>query len=91
MGNASGLKALRVLDNVERTLAIELMAGAQGVEFLAPLRPGAGVAAAHDFIRTLSARLVDDRSLSREIERVADAVRAGDVVAAVEAELGALA
>jgi histidine ammonia-lyase len=91
MGNAAGLKALRVLDNVERTLAIELLAGAQGVEFLAPLRPGRGAAAAHAFVRTLSARLTEDRSLSADIERVAEAVRAGSVVAEVEAEAGALA
>jgi histidine ammonia-lyase len=91
MGNAAGLKALRVLDNVERTLAIELLAGAQAVEFLAPLRPGAGVAAVHDFVRTLSERLVEDRSLSADIERVADAVRSGDVVAAAEDAVGALA
>jgi histidine ammonia-lyase len=91
MGNAAGLKALRVLDNVERTLAIELLAGAQGVEFLAPLRPGRGAAAAHAFVRRLSARLTEDRSLSADIERVAEAVRAGSVVAEVEAEAGALA
>jgi histidine ammonia-lyase len=91
MGNAGGLKALRVLDNVERTLAIELLAGTQGIEFLAPLRPGAGVAAVHDVVRTLSERLVDDRSLSADIERVADAVRSGEVVGAAEDAVGALA
>jgi histidine ammonia-lyase len=91
MGNAAGLKALRVLDNVERTLAIELLAGTQAVEFLAPLRPGAGVAAVHDFVRTFSERLVEDRSLSADIERVADAVRSGEVVAAAERAVGALA
>jgi histidine ammonia-lyase len=91
MGNAAGLKALRVLDNVERTLAIELLAGTQAVEFLAPLRPGAGVAAVYDFVRTLSERLVEDRSLSADIERVADAVRSGEIVAAAESAVGALA
>jgi histidine ammonia-lyase len=91
MGNAAGLKALQVLDNVERTLAIELLAGTQAVEFLAPLRPGAGVAAAHDFVRSLSERLVEDRSLSEDIERVAGAVRSGTVVTAVEAVVGELA
>jgi histidine ammonia-lyase len=91
MGNAAGLKALRVLDNAERTLAIELLAAAQGVEFLAPLRPGRGAAAAHAFVRTLSARLTEDRSLSADIERVADAIRAGVVVTEVERETGALA
>jgi histidine ammonia-lyase len=91
MGNAAGLKALRVLDNAERTLAIELLAGSQAVEFLAPLRPGAGVAAAHDVMRTLSERLVEDRSLSDDIERVATAIRSGTVVEAVEHVVGELA
>ena len=91
MGNAAGLKALRVLDNAERTIAIELLAGTQAVEFLAPLRPGEGVSAVHDFVRTLSERLVEDRSLSADIERVADAVRSGAVVAAAEGEIGVLA
>jgi histidine ammonia-lyase len=91
MGNAAGLKALRVLDNAERTLAIELLAGTQAIEFLAPLKPGEGVCAVHDFVRTLSDRLVEDRSLSGDIEHVAAAIRAGEVLGAAEATLGALA
>ena len=91
MGNAAGLKALRVLDNTERTLAIELLAGTQAVEFLAPLRPGNGVCAVHDFVRSLSARLDEDRSLSSDIERVAAAIRSGEILAPVQEEIGALA
>jgi len=91
MGNASGLKAWQVLANSERALAIELLAGAQGVEFLAPLEPGEGVRATHAFIRSLSARLGDDRPLAPDIEAVADAIRDGSLVAAVEGEIGELA
>jgi histidine ammonia-lyase len=91
MGNAAGLKALRVLDNAERALAIELLAGAQAIEFLAPLQPGAGVQAVHDVVRELSARLVEDRSLSSDIELVADAIRSGAVVDSAEQTIGALA
>jgi histidine ammonia-lyase len=91
MGNASGLKAWQVLANSERALAIELLAGAQGVEFLAPLEPGDGVRATHTFIRSLSPRLGDDRSLAPDIEAVADAIRDGSLVAAVESEIGELA
>ncbi|MEX2612484.1 MAG: histidine ammonia-lyase, partial [Gaiellaceae bacterium] len=91
MGNAAGLKALRVLDNSERTLAIELLAGTQAIEFLAPLRPGEGVSAVHDFVRTLSDRLTEDRSLSADIERVAEAVRSRAVLVAAEREIGAVA
>jgi histidine ammonia-lyase len=90
MGNAAGLKAWQVLANCERALAIELLAAAQGVEFLAPLEPGTGVRATRAFVRTLSPRLRDDRPLSGDIEAVADAIRTGSVVTAVEAEIGEL-
>jgi histidine ammonia-lyase len=90
MGNASGLKAWQVLANSERALAIELLAGAQAVEFLAPLEPGRGVRATHAFVRTLSPRLKDDRPLSSDIEAVAASIRDGTLGAAVEAEVGEL-
>src|SRR5213083_2538067 len=86
MGNAAGLKAWQVLANSERAVAIELLAGAQAVEFHAPLQPGAGVAATRAHLRTISPRLRDDRSLAGDIEAVAAAIREGSLVAAVEAE-----
>jgi histidine ammonia-lyase len=90
MGNAAGLKAWQVLANCERALAIELLAGAQGVEFLAPLEPGVGVRATRAFVRSLSPRLEADRSLAPDIEAVAAAIRDGSLVHAVEAEVGEL-
>jgi histidine ammonia-lyase len=91
MGNAAGLKAWQVLANCERALAIELLAGAQAVEFHAPLEPGAGTRAARAAVRELSPRLEDDRPLAPDIEAVASAIRDGSLVAAVEAEAGELA
>jgi histidine ammonia-lyase len=90
MGNTSGIKAWQVLANVERALAIELLAGAQGVEFHAPLEPGVGVRAARASVRELSPRLREDRALAPDIETVAAAIRDGSLVAAVEAEVGEL-
>ena len=84
MGNVAGLKAWQVLGNCERAVAIELLAGTQGVEFLAPLEPGAGVRAVRAFVRELSPRLRDDRPLSGDIEAVAAAIRDGSLEAAVE-------
>ncbi|MCZ7587634.1 MAG: histidine ammonia-lyase [Gaiella sp.] len=83
MGNGAGLKALQVVANAERVLAIELLAGAQAVEFLAPLEPGIGVRAARAFVRTLSSRVREDRPLSADIERVASAIRDGTLLAAI--------
>ena len=71
-------------------LAIELLAAVQGVEFLAPLQPGAGVRSAREHVRSLSPRLRDDRQLSGDIEAVAEEIRSGAVVEAVEAECGEL-
>jgi histidine ammonia-lyase len=90
MGNAAGLKAWQVLANAERVLAIELLAGVQGVEFLAPLQPGVGVRAVREHVRSLSPRLRDDRPLSGDIEAVAESIRSGALVEAVEAEVGEL-
>ena len=90
MGNAAGLKAWQVVGNAERAVAIELLAGSQAVEFLAPLAPGHGSEAARRFVRTLSARVVEDRPLSRDIESVAAAIRDGSLLAAVETEVGVL-
>ena len=90
MGNAAGLKAWQVLANTEWALAIELLAGVQGVEFLAPLEPGHGVVATRSFVRGLSPRLTDDRPLAREIDSVAASIRDGSLVDAVEDEVGTL-
>jgi histidine ammonia-lyase len=91
MGNASALKAWQALANSEWTVAIELLAAAQGVEFLAPLEPGRGVEAARTFVRSLSPRLEDDRPLASDIDAVAAAIRSGALIAAVESEVGELA
>jgi histidine ammonia-lyase len=88
MGNAAGLKAWQVVANAERVLAIELLAGAQAVEFLAPLEPGPGARAAHEAVRSLSPRVSDDRPLTYDIEATAGAIRDGSLVAAVEAAAG---
>ncbi len=90
MGNAAALKAWQVLANSERALAIELLAGAQAVEFHAPLEPGAGGRAARAAVRELSPRLRDDRSLAADIEALATAIRDGSLLAAVEADAGAV-
>jgi histidine ammonia-lyase len=74
MAMGAAWKARRVLDNVRRVLAIELMCAAQGIDFRAPLTPGAGVARAHATIRGLVAHLDRDRALSPDIETLASAI-----------------
>jgi histidine ammonia-lyase len=90
MGATAAVHAWQVCANVERVLAVELLCGAQGLDFLAPLRPGPGITALHAALRETSPHLGDDRSLSADIETVAGRVRDGALVAAVEGALAPL-
>jgi histidine ammonia-lyase len=78
MGMTAALKLRNVVDNLEMVLAIELLAGAQALEFRKPLKPGRGVSKAYDIVRSVSPALVKDRSLARDIELLAAAIRRGD-------------
>jgi histidine ammonia-lyase len=90
MGATAAVHAWQVCANVERVLAVELLCGAQGIDFLAPLKPGPGIAALHAALRERSPHLGDDRSLAGDIESVAGAIRDGSLVGAVEGALGPL-
>jgi histidine ammonia-lyase len=90
MGATAAVHAWHVCGNVERVLAIELLCGAQGLDFLAPLRPGPGIAAVHGAIRGTSDHVHADRSLSAEIEAVASQIRDGTLLSDVVTALGAL-
>jgi histidine ammonia-lyase len=77
MAMAAAWKLRRVLQNARYVLAIELMCGAQGIDYRAPLRPGRGVAHAHRLVRELVPPLAGDRVLSTDIERLAAGIADG--------------
>ncbi len=77
MGMTAAWKADRILANAARIVAIELLAGAQGLEYLKPLAPGRGVARTLAAVRRAVPPLTADRPLSEDIERTAAGVRAG--------------
>ena len=91
MGAHASRKLHTVIDNLAYVLSIEVLAGAQAIDFRSPLRPAAGVAAAHEHVRGLVATLTDDRYLRPELERLHGSVTDGSLLAAVEAVTGALA
>ena len=77
MGMTAAWKAERILANATRIVAIELLAAAQGLEFLRPLKPARGVARTLAAVRGLVPPLVSDRPLSGDIERITAEIRAG--------------
>ncbi len=83
MGVTAARKALQVVRNAETVIAIEWLCAAQALEFLKPLRPGAGVEQAYRILRERVAPLERDRVLAPDIEAATDLVRAG-ALAAIE-------
>jgi histidine ammonia-lyase len=79
MGVSAALKARRAVGLLQSVLALELLAAAQGLEFLKPLRPGRGVGAALRRIRADVPPLVQDRELGPDIRALERLVREGSL------------
>jgi len=90
MAFTSALKLKQILDNAWYVVAIELMAGAQAVEFKKPLRLGRGTQAAYEVVRKYVAPMVEDRPLHYDINNLTEAVKAGELLEAAEAAAGTL-
>ncbi|MEA1784831.1 histidine ammonia-lyase [Arenibacter sp. GZD96] len=67
MGSISGRKALQVLGNVEKILAIELLTAAQAFEFRKPLKSGIFLEEIHKEIRKKVAFAAEDRVFADDI------------------------
>jgi histidine ammonia-lyase len=80
MSMGAAWKARRVIDNVRCVLAIELMCGAQGLDFRLPLKPGRGALAAHQAVRKTVTHLDADRVLTPDIEALAVAIGNGGFI-----------
>jgi histidine ammonia-lyase len=77
MGMTGALKLRQIVDHAERIVAIELMCAAQGVECRRPLQSGPEIERAVAAVRTVVARLEEDRVLAKDIDALAAAVRTG--------------
>ncbi|MFQ5530387.1 MAG: histidine ammonia-lyase [Gemmatimonadota bacterium] len=79
MGANAARHASEILDNVRHVLAIELMAAAQAVDLRpdGPARLGRGTRAIHAEVRRHVEMLTHDRTLSDDIDRLADLIRSG--------------
>ena len=82
MGMAAASKARRILANAECVVGAEFLCAAQGLEFLRPLRAGGGVELLYRRIREMPdpvAPLGEDRPPAPDLERLARAVRDGEL------------
>src|SRR5438552_3945152 len=77
MGATSANKILRILEQAQQVIAIELLCAAQMLEFRKPLKPGVGVQRAYDIVRSFVPMLDHDRVLAPDIATMSRAVREG--------------
>ncbi|MGE5225938.1 MAG: HAL/PAL/TAL family ammonia-lyase [Planctomycetaceae bacterium] len=89
MGMNTATKNRQILEHAHAVLGIELMAAAQALDFR-DFTNGRGVRTAHDVIRRHVAHLEQDRPLYRDHDAMQALVRSGELLDAVEAEVGPL-
>ena len=79
MGMTAANKLKKIAENTRNTLAIEAMAAAQAIDFLAPLKPSKPLQQAHAAIRSVCATMEKDRVIYRDLARIADLIDKGKV------------
>jgi len=90
MGTYSSRKALSIMHNTSRVLAIELLTAAQALEFSRPDRAGIGTEKAFSLIREKIPFVEEDPVLYPLIEKSIDLVSNEDFVHEIETEAGKL-
>jgi len=79
MGMTAATKLKRIVDNTRNVLAIEAMAVAQAIDFLAPLKASKRGQAAHAAIRSVCPTMEKDRVMYKDFERLAELIAGGKV------------
>jgi len=83
MGMTAGLKLKRIVANTTNVLAIEAMAAAQALDFLAPLKPSNRGQQAHAAIRSVCPTMEKDRVMYHDFANLAELIASGKVAAAL--------
>jgi histidine ammonia-lyase len=78
-GPRGAAKAWRGLDLLESVVAIELLCGAEGLEFHRPLRSGEGVERVHAAVRRVVPARTGDRPPAPDIDAIRALVAAGEI------------
>ncbi|MBY9015355.1 MAG: histidine ammonia-lyase [Candidatus Lokiarchaeota archaeon] len=80
MGSISARKTLRIIDNLEKILAIELLCAAQAFDFRRPLKSSVILEACHAYVRKKIPHLNEDVVLSEYINKALDIIKSKELV-----------
>ncbi|HCD87692.1 MAG TPA: histidine ammonia-lyase, partial [Algoriphagus sp.] len=75
-----GRKALRVIDNVEKIIGIELLYAAQAMDYHAPLQSGKIMTAIYNHVRSKIEPVVQDRILYEDMEEAIQLIQSGELL-----------
>ena len=79
MGMTAANKLKRIVENTRNVLAIEAMAVAQAIDFLAPLKTSKRGEVAHAAIRSVCPTVEKDRVMYKDFARIAELIASGKV------------
>jgi histidine ammonia-lyase len=74
MGSISALNLLKVYENVETVLAIELFTAAQALDFRKPLKPGESVEKAYQIVREAIPHATEDHYFKDDINKAVELI-----------------
>jgi len=83
MGMTAAIKLKKIVENTRNTLAIEAMAAAQAIDFLAPLKTSKPLQQAHAAIRAVCPTMEKDRVMYQDFARIAEMIAAGKLAEAL--------
>jgi histidine ammonia-lyase len=83
MGMTAATKLKRIVDNTRNVLAIEAMAVAQALDFLAPLKTSKRGQMAHAAIRSVCVTMEKDRVMYADFARIASLIASGRIAEAL--------
>lgn len=83
MGMTAAIKLKKIVENTRNTLAIEAMAAAQAIDFLAPLKTSKPLQQAHAAIRAVCPTMEKDRVMYQDFASIAEMIAAGKVAEAL--------
>jgi histidine ammonia-lyase len=84
MGMTAALKLKRIVENTRNSMAIEAMAAAQALDFVAPLKTGRRGLAAYAAIRSVCATMDKDRVMYQDFARIAELIASGKLAEALK-------
>ncbi len=84
MGSIGGRKALQVIKNVEKILAIELLTAAQAFEFRKPMKSGILLDEIHKYLRTKVPFAKKDRVFADDIEMGINIIKNKTIIKVIE-------